>query len=249
MHKFSTVSAKPSALPVLRDPQAGAPGLLKVPYSTFAGASVARLVRPAFSPLRDENLCIIPARVLLSVLLLIFLANPLVFQLAGQRSGMPGADQPDWALLLPEGEGKSQVQNFCVGCHDLKIILSQRNDSYRWRSTLDRMISEGAPIYRRQEIEIVTKYLTEHFGPTVPLVRFPLNVNTATPEQLLRLPQMSEKEVREIIQLRERAGGFRDMMDIEEVVGQEKFDLVRYFIALGPSQQHPGRWRPPADSH
>ncbi len=26
----------------LRDPQAGAPGLLNVPYSTFAGASVAR---------------------------------------------------------------------------------------------------------------------------------------------------------------------------------------------------------------
>ena len=27
---------------LLRDPQAGAPGLLNVPYSTFAGASVAR---------------------------------------------------------------------------------------------------------------------------------------------------------------------------------------------------------------
>ena len=31
--------AAPTAL---RDPQAGAPGLLNVPYSTFAGASVAR---------------------------------------------------------------------------------------------------------------------------------------------------------------------------------------------------------------
>jgi len=35
---------------------------LNVPYSTFAGASVARLVRPALSALRDENLCIIRAR-------------------------------------------------------------------------------------------------------------------------------------------------------------------------------------------
>ena len=34
---------------------------LNVPYSTLAGVSVARLVRPALSALRDENLCIIRA--------------------------------------------------------------------------------------------------------------------------------------------------------------------------------------------
>jgi len=43
MHKFSTAAAKSSVLPALRDPQAGAPSLLNVPYSTFAGGgSVAR---------------------------------------------------------------------------------------------------------------------------------------------------------------------------------------------------------------
>jgi len=54
MHKFSTASTKALVLTVLRSV-----GLLSVPYSTLAGASVARLVRPALSPLRDENLCII----------------------------------------------------------------------------------------------------------------------------------------------------------------------------------------------
>ena len=43
---------KSSALPVLRS----------VGHSTFAGASVARLVRSALSSLRDKNLCIIRAR-------------------------------------------------------------------------------------------------------------------------------------------------------------------------------------------
>ncbi len=62
MHKFSTASLKSLVLTVLRDPQAGTPGLLSVPYSMLAGASVARLVRPALSALRDENLCIIRAR-------------------------------------------------------------------------------------------------------------------------------------------------------------------------------------------
>jgi hypothetical protein len=61
MHKFSTASTRSPALPVLRDPQAGAPDLLNVPSSTFALTSVAHLVRPALSPFRDENLCMIPA--------------------------------------------------------------------------------------------------------------------------------------------------------------------------------------------
>ena len=62
MHKFSTAATESSALPVLRSVS-----LLSVPYSTLAGASdphkrvPPRLVRPALSPLRDENLCIIRA--------------------------------------------------------------------------------------------------------------------------------------------------------------------------------------------
>ncbi len=69
MHKFSTVAPKPSALTALRDPQAGAPMLLDVPYSTPAvpdpqAGAPARLVRTAFSAPRYENLCIIRASVL-----------------------------------------------------------------------------------------------------------------------------------------------------------------------------------------
>ncbi len=57
MHKFSTASPKSLVLTVLR-----LVGLLSVPYSTLAGTSVARLVRPALSALRDENLYIIQAK-------------------------------------------------------------------------------------------------------------------------------------------------------------------------------------------
>jgi len=57
MHKFSTAATKSSGVrcapPVLRSV-----GLLNVPYSTFAGAYVARLGRPALASLRDKNLCI-----------------------------------------------------------------------------------------------------------------------------------------------------------------------------------------------
>jgi len=61
MHKFSAASQQSSVLTVLRSV-----GLLSVPYSTLAGAwgtrkRVPRLVRPALSALRHENLCIIRA--------------------------------------------------------------------------------------------------------------------------------------------------------------------------------------------
>ncbi len=56
MYPVYSVTHVPGLYPVLRSV-----GLLSVPYSTLAGASVARLVRPALSALRDENLCIIRA--------------------------------------------------------------------------------------------------------------------------------------------------------------------------------------------
>ena len=61
MHNFSTAAPKTAALTALRSV-----ALLNVLKSTFAGAwgtrlRVTRLVRPAFSAPRYENLCIIPA--------------------------------------------------------------------------------------------------------------------------------------------------------------------------------------------
>jgi len=59
MHKFSTAAPESSALPAFHSV-----GLLNVPYSTFPGASVARLDRSALPSLRDKNLCIIRATTL-----------------------------------------------------------------------------------------------------------------------------------------------------------------------------------------
>jgi len=70
MHKFSTAAAKSSG--VLHRQRCATRkrvplGLLNVLKSTFAGAdpqagAPERLVRPALSPLHDENLCIIRAK-------------------------------------------------------------------------------------------------------------------------------------------------------------------------------------------
>ena len=64
MHKFSTAPTKSSVV-LCAPPALHSVGLLNVPYSTFAGASVARLARSSLSSLRDKNLCIIRAAFLL----------------------------------------------------------------------------------------------------------------------------------------------------------------------------------------
>ena len=56
MFPVYSVTHVPGLYPVLRSA-----GRLSVPYSTLAGASVARLVKPALSALRDKNLCILRA--------------------------------------------------------------------------------------------------------------------------------------------------------------------------------------------
>ncbi len=47
MHKFSTAATKSSALTVLRDPQAGTPGLLNVPTVRLRGPPTRQAGAPA----------------------------------------------------------------------------------------------------------------------------------------------------------------------------------------------------------
>ena len=72
MHKFSTAPTKSSGVRCA-PPALHSVGLLNVPYSTFAGASVVRGETHSgrrFRRLRDENLCIIRASKILSSFLL-----------------------------------------------------------------------------------------------------------------------------------------------------------------------------------
>jgi len=49
-HTHSTAAADLAASTAFRDPQAGAPGLLNVPYSTLAGADPERVPSRAWYP-------------------------------------------------------------------------------------------------------------------------------------------------------------------------------------------------------
>ena len=77
-------------------------------------------------------------------------------------------DLPEGAQYLPAGRGRELMLQGCVQCHDLRNSVSQRKTEAAWRRTVDEMIWRGAPLMA-DEAEVVTKYLTDSFGPNKPI--------------------------------------------------------------------------------
>src|SRR5258708_14779213 len=92
-----------------------------------------------------------------------------------------------WSALLPSGEGRAQVLEFCSDCHNLRSTVHERKTRAGWTKTVSDMIGRGAHLFP-EEIEPVTAYLARSFGPDVPK---PLNVNTASKEDRENLPTVT----------------------------------------------------------
>ncbi|HEX6993424.1 MAG TPA: M12 family metallo-peptidase [Gammaproteobacteria bacterium] len=73
--------------------------------------------------------------------------------------------RPAAAVDLPDGDGKSLVQTACLVCHDLGGIAAFKGywNREQWAAMVATMIEHGAEL-DPAEAEIVTDYLTAHFG-------------------------------------------------------------------------------------
>ncbi len=169
MHKFSTAATKSSALPVLRDPQAGTPQLLNVLKSTFAGADpwrvpLARLVRSALSSLRDKNLCIIRASLLAIGL----------FYVTVSFTPLSATGQDEGALRTEAGTWPSQSSRLVRFANDaltvevkdapleevLREVARQSGLSIVWYGTISESISIS---FQRLSLEkALTRILRNH---------------------------------------------------------------------------------------
>ena len=69
---------------------------------------------------------------------------------------------------LPEGPGRVLVLATCVQCHDLEPIVSSRRSAAEWRHSIAQMIQLGVNLLG-DEIELLTQYLTDSFGPDTPV--------------------------------------------------------------------------------
>ena len=91
----------------------------------------------------------------------------------------------------------------------------------------------GGPV-DQEEIEIISSYLSEAFGPKNPIEQLPLNVNNAPRAALLRLPGIGQTEVQRVIEYRQRRM-FQSKQDIEKLLGREKFQKIEEFVDVKDS--------------
>jgi competence protein ComEA len=133
-----------------------------------------------------------------------------------------------WDELLPPGDGRDAVLTACVTCHGLKAVVIGRKDRAGWQKTVDDMIQRGAPVFP-EEIDPITAYLAKVFPAEMPS---PINANTATAEELTKLPGVTPEVARRLIDARVKFGPFKSAEEMRQAVGLDKseFEAIRYLL-------------------
>jgi len=133
-----------------------------------------------------------------------------------------------WSELLPPGEGREMVMTSCTGCHNLKSTVHARKSRADWTKSVNDMIQRGAQIFP-EEIEPITAYLSKTFGPDLPQ---PLNVNTASREELEKLPNLKTEMAARLLAARDKAGPFKNSEELRRALAMEPgdFEKIRYLL-------------------
>jgi hypothetical protein len=73
---------------------------------------------------------------------------------------------PSFTPELAAGDGKQEVQSFCLTCHSTRYIIMQPSlPAATWEAEVNKMIKVyGAPIPETTG-KIITSYLQEHYAP------------------------------------------------------------------------------------
>lgn len=133
------------------------------------------------------------------------------------------AKEGAWAELLPPGEGRELVLDTCASCHNLKVVVLARKSRADWAKSLNDMIQRGAPVFP-EEIDPLTVYLSKVFGTDVPQ---PVNVNSASREELEKLPNQKPEIVTRILEARSKAGPFKNSEELRRALRMEKGDFEK----------------------
>lgn len=162
--------------------------------------------------------------------IVLYFLSVLLILSAALAQGQKAKDEA-WAELLPPGDGRGLVLNSCASCHNLKMVVLARKSRADWARSVNDMIQRGAPVFP-EEIEPMTAYLSKAFGTAVPN---PVNVNTASREDLEKLPNLKLEMVARILEARGKAGPFKNSGELRQALGMEKgdFERILYLFKYG----------------
>jgi competence ComEA-like helix-hairpin-helix protein len=138
----------------------------------------------------------------------------------------------DWSVFLPEGEGRTEVVVSCVGCHDLRQVITQKKSKIGWRTSVQKMVSEYKAPVDREDFQILVAYLSANFGDENPIERLPININSSPEQSLARLPGISADIAAAIVESRKSEGVFVSVDDLLRVKGisPTTFERIKRYV-------------------
>ena len=177
-------------------------------------------------------------RKIIGVVLILSVSFPSGSLLKGQSQEVPGgsnstSEEPkasDWEYLFPDGDGRDYVVSLCQGCHSLKTPALQRNDESGWRSIILQMNDNGMLGLAQDEVDLMAKYLAQHFGAKQPTLEIPLDLSTASPEQLSRFPALTKEDVVQIVSTRKK-NAIKTLVDLKQMLSDEKIRKIEPFVS------------------
>jgi len=116
----------------------------------------------------------------------------------------------------------------CTSCHNLRVVVSARMTPAAWTKSLNDMIQRGAPVFP-EEIGPITAYLSKAYGPDVPKL---VNVNTASREELEKLPDLTPEMATRLLEARDKSGPFKNSEALRHALGIEKGDSAKFVYLL-----------------
>ena len=115
--------------------------------------------------------------------------------------------------VLPDGQGKAELQKLCSHCHELEKSYSLKQDRAGWQRTMEKMASAGMKS-TEQEYNAVLEYLVKNFAADeVPKIK----INKATAIELESGLSLKRSQAAAIIAYRDKNGAFKSIKDLKKV--------------------------------
>ena len=159
----------------------------------------------------------------------LYLVALLVASASGASAQQPASGaRENISEYLPPGNGKALVAKECSACHEFRSVVRLRASKQAWEAVVLDMVARGAPLMI-EDADAITAYLSDVFGPKAPPL---VDVNTATQDELVKLPGMTAALADRLAAHRKEKGPFSSRDEVRAVIGFDApaFEKVKWYI-------------------